>query len=385
METAVILAAQRSPLGKANKGAFIHTRIDDLAAQVVTGLLKNFSDLDLNLLDDFIVGCATPEGEQGLNVARNIGFLANLPLSCPAMTINRLCASSLTAINLAAQAIMSETGELYLVGGIESMSHAPMGGFNPSLNEKLMQPQAPDAYISMGLTAENLVKKYDISREDQDHFALLSHRKAVAAQQQEKFESEIIPIEAISVDQTIKVITKDDGPRADTTLEVLANLKPAFIKDGTVTAGNSSQLTDGAAMLLIASKSFAKKMKLKPLAKIRAMAMSGNDPAFMGIAPVDAIPLVLKKAKMKLTDLDLVELNEAFAAQALAVINQLNLDTSKLNIHGGAIALGHPLGCSGARIMTTLLHAMLYKEVETGLATMCVGGGQAVATIVERV
>ncbi len=384
METAVILDAKRSPLGKAGKGSFIHTRIDDLAAQVVAGLLANFSELDLNLIDDFLLGCAMPEGEQGLNVARNIGFLANLPLSCPAVTINRLCASSLTAINMAAQAIMCEDGNLYLSGGIESMSHVPIGGFNPSLNEKLMQPGMPDAYISMGQTAEKVAKKYNISREDQDHFALLSHRKAIAAQQQEKFSKEIIPIEANKIDQTIKVVTKDEGPRTDTSLEALSNLKPAFIKDGTVTAGNSSQLTDGAAITLMSSKSFAKKRKIKPIAKIRAIAKIGNDPTVMGIAPVEVVPIVLKRARMKLKDLDLIELNEAFAAQALAVIDQLNFDTSKLNIHGGAIALGHPLGCSGARMMTTLLHALEYKDVHTGMALMCVGGGQAVATIVER-
>lgn len=385
METAVILAAQRSPMGRAHKGMYVNTRIDDLAAQIVVGMLKKFPELDLNLVEDVLIGCATPEGEQGLNVARNIGFLAGLPVTCGGATVNRFCASSLETINIAAQYIMCGNGELFIAGGIETMTHIPMlGGFNPSFNPKLMKPPAPDAYISMGLTAENLAEKYSISRDEQDKFALLSHRKAVSSQQRGKFDKEIIPSEVTMPDSTVKTVAKDETPRSDTSLEILAKLKPAFKENGTVTAGNSSPLTDGAAMTLLSSKSFAKRHKLKPIAKIHSMAVAGVDPKFMGIGPVHAVPKALKRAKMNLLDIDLIELNEAFAAQSLAVISELGLDQTKLNVHGGALALGHPLGASGARIITTLLHAMEDRNATTGLATMCVGGGQGVATIVER-
>lgn len=385
MEEAVILAAVRSPMGRANKGSYIYTRIDDVAAQIISGLLKKVPDLNLELIEDVLLGCAMPEGEQGLNVARNIGFLSGLPLSCGAATINRFCASSLEAINAAAQSVMCGNGDLFIAGGIESMTHVPMGGLNPSLNEKLMEPKAPDAYIGMGATAENLARIYKISREEQDQFALMSHRKAVSAMQQGKFDAEIIPVEINLADKSKKVISRDEGPRVDTSLEALTKLKPAFEEGGTVTAGNSSPLTDGAAMTLIASRSFAKKNKLKPLAVIRAMAVTGVDPSVMGKGPIFAVPKALKRAKMKLADINLIELNEAFAAQSIAVIRELLIDETKLNIHGGAIALGHPLGASGARIMTTLLNAMKEKNASTGMATMCVGGGQGMATIVERI
>jgi acetyl-CoA acetyltransferase family protein len=385
MEDAVILAAVRSPMGRAHKGSFVYTRIDDIAAQVVIGLLKRIPELDANKVEDILVGCSMPEGEQGLNVARNIGFLAGLPVACGGVTVNRFCASSLEAINMAAQSAMCGNGDLFVAGGIESMTHIPMGGFNPSLNEKLMRPDAPNAYIGMGATAENLARIYNISREEQDRFSLMSHRKAVAAQQQGKFEDEIIPVEAVMADGSKKIISKDEGPRTDTSMEALSKLNPAFQEGGTVTAGNSSPLTDGSAFALVSSKSFAKKNKIKPLAVIRAMAVSGVDPAVMGKGPIFAVPKALKRAKMKLSDIDLIELNEAFAAQSLAVIRELGFDETKLNIHGGAIALGHPLGASGARLVATLIHAMKEKDVSVGLATMCVGGGQGVATIVERV
>lgn len=385
MEDAVVLAAVRSPMGRAHKGSFIYTRIDDVAAQVVIGLLKRVPDLDINSIEDILVGCSMPEGEQGLNVGRNIGLLAGLPVSCGGATMNRFCASSLETVNTAAQAVMCGNGDLFVAGGIESMTHIPMGGFNPSLNEKLMRPDAPEAYIGMGATAENLARIYNISREDQDRFSLMSHRKAVSAMQQGKFEDEIIPVEAVMADHTKKMISRDQGPRVDTSMEALSKLKPAFQESGTVTAGNSSPLTDGAAFALISSRSFAKKNKIKPLAVIRAMAVSGVDPAVMGKGPIFAVPKALKRAKMKLGNIDLIELNEAFAAQSLAVIRELGLNETKLNVHGGAIALGHPLGASGARLLATLLHAMKEKDVSVGLATMCVGGGQGVATIVERV
>lgn len=372
-------------MGRSHKGSFIFTRIDDIGAQVMKGLLKKLPQLDPMLIEDIIIGCAMPEGEQGLNVARNMGFLAGLPLSCGAVTINRFCASSLEAIDQAAQAIMCGNGEAFMVGGIESMTHIPMGGFNPSLNERLMKPDMPDAYIGMGATAENLAKRYQISREEQDKFALLSHRKAVSAMQQGKFDAEIIPVDAVMSDGQVRVVNRDEGPRVDTSLEVLAKLKPAFEENGTVTAGNSSPLTDGAAMAIVASRSLAKKLKIRPVAKIRAMAVAGVDPAIMGIGPVYAVPKALKRAGMKLKDIDLIELNEAFAAQSLTVIRELGMDEAKLNVHGGAIALGHPLGASGTRLMATLVHAMADRDAKTGMATMCIGGGQAVATIVERI
>jgi len=384
MNEAVILEAVRCPMGRSHKGSFILTRIDDLGAQVMKGILKKVPELDPNLIEDVIIGCAMPEGEQGLNVARNMTFLAGLPLTCGSATINRFCASSLEAINIAAQYVMCENGDAFLVGGIETMTHIPMGGFNPSLNEKLMRPDAPDAYIGMGATAENLAKRYQISREDQDKFALMSHRKALSAQQQGKFEAEIISVEAMMADGSMKIVSKDEGPRVDTSLEALAKLKPAFEENGTVTAGNSSPLTDGAAMAIVASKSLAKKLKIKPIAKIRAMAVAGVDPSVMGIGPVYAVPKALKRAGMKLKDVGLIELNEAFAAQSLVVIRELGMDIEKTNVHGGAIALGHPLGASGTRLMATLLHAMIDRDVTIGMATMCIGGGQAVATIVER-
>ena len=385
MNEVVILNAVRSPMGRSHKGSFIYTRIDDMGAQVMRGLLKKLPALDPNLIEDIIIGCAMPEGEQGLNVARNLGFLAGLPLTCGAVTVNRFCASSLEAINMAAQSVMCGNGEAFLVGGIESMTHIPMGGFNPSLNEKLMKPDAPDAYIGMGATAEILAKRYNVSREDQDKFALMSHRKALSAMQQGKFDAEIIPIEAVMADGSIKMINKDEGPRADTSLEALSKLKPAFEENGTVTAGNSSPLTDGAAMAIVASKSLAKKLKIKPMAKILAMAVAGVDPSIMGTGPVYAVPKALKRAGMKLKDIDLIELNEAFAAQSLTVIRELQMDMEKTNVHGGAVALGHPLGASGTRIMATLIHAMQDRNAKTGLATMCIGGGQAAATIVERI
>jgi len=259
-----------------------------------------------------------------------------------------------------------------------------MGGFNPSLNEKLMRDGNPDGYIAMGTTAETLASQYKIGREEQDQFALASHRKAVSAMQQNKFANEIVPITITAEDGSASKTSKDEGPRADSSLEKLASLKPAFRKDGTVTAGNSSPLTDGASVLLVMSKKLAKKLKLQPLARVRSMAVAGVDPALMGIGPVAAVPKALQRAGLKMKDIDLIELNEAFAVQSLAVLKELGIDEKRVNIHGGAIALGHPLGASGARIMTTLLHAMKEKKAKYGLATMCVGGGQGVATIVER-
>ena len=385
MTEAVIVDALRSPMGRALKGQFANTRIDDIASQLIQTIIKRHPELDTNLVEDVVIGCAMPEGEQGLNVARNISFLAGLPLTCGAATVNRFCASSLTAVNLAAESIQNENGEVFFAGGIESMSHVPMGGFNPSLNERLMVEGKPAAYISMGTTAENLKREFDISREEQDQFSLNSHRKAVSSIQQGKFANEIAPIDGINFKGEPFVADTDEGPRANTSLESLGALRAAFEENGTVTAGNSSPLTDGAAMTLITSKRMAKKLKLKPRARIRSMAVAGVDPATMGLGPVGAIEKALSRAGMKLKNIDLFEINEAFAVQVLAVLKKIEIDEKQLNVNGGAIALGHPLGASGARLVTTLLHALEERDLSVGLATMCVGGGQGVATIIERV
>ena len=385
MNDAYILACSRSAMTRARKGAFANTRIDDIAASVLVSMLEMVPGIEPGDIEDIIIGCAMPEGEQGLNVARNISLLAALPVECGAVTVSRFCASSLESIAQAVRAVACGDGELFVAGGIESMSHVPMSGFNPSLNERLMAEGVPDAYISMGLTAENLAREYSISREEQDKFSLMSHRKAVSAQQQGKFDREIAPVETRDANGNAVTVSKDEGPRTDTSMEVLANLRPAFLEGGTVTAGNASPLTDGAAMTVVASKSYAKRIKAKPLAKVRSIAVAGVAPEVMGKGPIAAVPKALKRAKMKLKDIDLVELNEAFAAQALAVIRELGLDEKRLNVNGGAIALGHPLGASGARIVTTLLHAMEAADAGTGLATMCVGGGQGMALVLERV
>lgn len=369
---------------KAGKGAFANARIDDIGASILASLLRRVPGIDPSVIEDVIVGCAFPEGEQGLNVARNISFLAGLPANSAAMTINRFCASSLDAIAQAARAVMCGDGECFVAGGVESMSHVPMGGFNSSLNEKLISEGMPDAYIAMGLTAENLAKEYSISREEQDRFALMSHRKAVSAQQRKKFDREIVPVAVDSGDGETLAVVRDDGPRADTSADAMAELRPAFLEGGTVTAGNSSQMSDGAAMTIVASKACARSVKARPQARIRSMAVAGTAPEVMGKGPILAVPKALKRAGMKLSDIDLIELNEAFAAQALAVIVELGIDEKKLNVNGGAIALGHPLGMSGARIVTTLIHAMESCDAKTGLATMCVGGGQGMAMILER-
>lgn len=390
MEKVYIVAAVRSPLAKANRGSFVDVRIDDICADVLRGALARVPQLSPTLIEDVLIGCAMPEGEQGLNVARNISFLAGLPLTCGAATINRFCGSSLEAINQAAQAIMCGNGDCFIAGGVESMSHVPMGGFNPSLNPKLMEEGRPAAYIGMGETAEKLARKYNISRGEQDKFALSSHQKAVAAIKGGKFRDEIVSIEIPSLPHFEKggrggiLVAQDEGPREDTSLEKLAALKSSFMVGGTVTAGNSSQMTDGAAITILMSKRLAKKIKIKPIARIISMAVAGCDPATMGEGPIFAVPKALKRAGMKLKNIDLIELNEAFASQSLSVINALDIDPARTNIHGGAIALGHPLGATGARIMATLINALKQNNKSIGLETMCVGGGQGVATIVER-
>ncbi len=383
---AVIVSAVRSPMGRANKGNYVYTRIDDLGGQVFKAAIDRVPNLDPTEIEDVIVGCAMPEGEQGMNVARNISFLAGIPNSAAAATVNRFCASSLQTIMDAARSIMVGDGEIFVAGGIETMTHVPMGGFNPSLNPKLMTKDMPDAYISMGMTAENVFEKYKdkISREDLDAFAAESHEKALKAIKENKFKSEITPVQATQVDGSQVTVDTDQGPREGTTVEKLATLKTVFKKDGAVTAGNSSPLTDGAAAVVIMSAEKAKALGIKPLARIHAMAVAGCDPETMGMGPVPAVRKVLKRANMKVEDIDIFELNEAFASQSLAVVHELGIDRKKLNPHGGAIALGHPLGCSGARIMATLINDLMTYDKKWGLETMCIGGGQGAACVIER-
>ena len=380
LREAVIVSAVRSPMGRANKGNYINLRIDDLGGLIVKDAVARVKNLDPKEIEDVIVGCAMPEGEQGMNVARNISFLAGLPLSVAAVTVNRFCASSLQTIMDAARAIMLGDGDVFVAAGIESMSHVPMGGFNPSLNPKLCNPPMPDAYIGMGMTAENVATQYKITRQAMDEFAVESHQKASAAMESGKFKNEIVPVTLPDG----RVVDKDEGPRPDTTLEKLSTLKPVFKKDGSVTAGNSSPLTDGAAAVVMMSAEKAKALGLKPLARIHAMAVAGCDPAIMGIGPIPAVQKVLKRAGKTVKDIDIFELNEAFAAQALAVINDLGIDRKKVNPNGGAIALGHPLGCSGARIMATLINDLFTYDKKWGLETMCIGGGQGAACVIER-
>jgi acetyl-CoA acetyltransferase family protein len=384
MREVVIVSAVRSPMGRAHKGNFVYTRADDLASDVIKGCLAKTPELNLGEIEYLYLGCAMPEGEQGMNVARNIVFLSGLPISVPAATVNNFCSSSLVTIMMGAQAIMAGQGDIYLSAGVESMTHVPMGGYNPSLNPKLMQDGAPQAYVSMGITAENLAEKYSISREEQDQFALNSHDKAIKAMQNGLFTNEIVPVTAYGRDGSTMTVETDQGPREGSTMEKMATLKPVFKAGGSVTAANSSPLTDGASATLLMSADKAKALGLKPLARIVGMAAAGCPPEIMGIGPVPAVQKVLKQTGMTIEQFDIIELNEAFAAQALAVCKELKPDMNKVNPKGGAIALGHPLGATGGRIMSTLVHGLHTLDKKYGLETMCVGGGQGAAMIIER-
>ena len=378
MKNVVIAGYARSPFHFASKGALAQVRPDDLAAAVIRGLIER-TGVPVSDLEDLIVGCAFPEGEQGLNVARLIGFLADLPLDVAGATVNRFCGSSMQAIHIAAGAIQLGAGEAFLGAGVESMSRVPMLGFNPMPNPGLVE-RYPQAYVAMGVTAENLARKYAIPRQRQEELAVESHARAAAAQQAGKLTAEIVPI-----GEGDARVTSDGCIRPGTTPAILAELKPAFAADGTVTAGTSSPLTDGAAATLVTSEDYAKAHGLKPLARIRAVAVAGCAPEIMGIGPVGASRKALKRAGLTLADIDIIELNEAFAAQALAVVDELGLDLAKTNIDGGAIALGHPLGATGARI-TGKAAALLQREnKQFALATQCIGGGQGIATILEAV
>jgi acetyl-CoA acyltransferase len=390
MKDAVIVSAVRTPVGKAKKGGFATVRPDDMAATAIRALLKRTPGLNPNEIEDLVIGCAFPEGEQGMNMARMIGLRADLPHSVPAETINRYCSSGVQSIAHVAHRIMLGEIEVGIGGGVESMSMVPMMGYKFSPNPHFAQ-DLPHYYTNMGLTAENVSVKYGIRREDQDEFALRSHLKAAKAVDSGLFDPELVPIEVEMVEyadggvaQKQFVVKRDEGPRADTTIEALAKLKPAFKEGGTVTAGNSSQMSDGAAMAMVMSADKAAKLGLKPLARFVTFAVGGVPPELMGIGPIAAIPKALKQAGLSMNDIDLFELNEAFAAQSLAVIQTLELDESKINVNGGAIALGHPLGCTGTKLTTQLIYEMARRKSKYGMVTMCIGGGMGAAAIFEN-
>jgi acetyl-CoA acyltransferase len=375
---AVICGYVRSPFSFSNKGELIKARPDDLAADVIRGLIKK-TGVNPADIEDIIMGCAFPEGEQGFNIGRLVGLLADLPLSVAGVTVNRFCGSSMQSIHMAAGNIAAGAGEVFICAGIESMTRIPMGGFNPSPNADLYEKNA-GAYMSMGETAENVANRYGISREKQDEFAVLSHHKACQAQSTGRLKDEIIPIDVRG-----QKIEQDSCIRAGTTMEALATLKPAFDENGTVTAGTSSPLTDGSAAVLVCEESYAKSHNLPILARIKSFAVSGVDPEIMGIGPVPATKKALERAGLKISDMDIIELNEAFASQAIACIKDLGIDIKKVNLDGGAIALGHPLGATGARI-TGKAAALLKREGgKYALSTQCIGSGQGIATILEAV
>jgi acetyl-CoA acyltransferase len=387
---AVIVAGARTPVGKAKKGTLAHVRPDDLGALVVKETLKRAGNYEGNI-DDLIIGCAMPEAEQGLNIARNIGALAGLPYTVPAITINRYCSSGLQAIAYAAERIMLGHSDTVIAGGVESMSLVPMMGRVIRPNVKLAE-EAPQYYMSMGHTAEQVAMKYGVSREDQDAFAVRSHQRAAEAIREGKFKDEIVPVEVAVrkvennrlVEKTI-LFEEDEGVRPDTNMETLAKLRPAFSVNGTVTAGNASQMSDGAAAVMVMDREKAESLGLKPLGKFRSFAVAGVPPEVMGIGPVAAIPKALKLAGLELSDIGLIELNEAFASQAIQVIRELGLDEEKVNVNGGAIALGHPLGCTGAKLTLSLLHEMRRRNVQFGIVTMCIGGGMGAAGVFELI
>lgn len=391
MKDAVIVCALRTPVGKAKRGGLATVRPDEMAATVIEALLKRTPNLDPAQIEDVVIGCAFPEGEQGMNMARMIALRAGLPDSVPAETINRYCASGVQSIAHVAYAIQNGQIETAIAGGAESMTMVPMAGYKFSPNPYFAQ-DLPHYYTNMGLTAENVSEKYGIRREDQDEFSLKSHQKAAQAVSSGLFDPELV---AIDVDITelnggekpLKKnfsVRRDEGPRADTNMDALAKLRPAFKEGGTVTAGNSSQMSDGAAAVVVMSGERAAQLGLTPLARFVSFAVGGVPPELMGIGPIVAIPKALKLAGLTLNDIDLIELNEAFAAQSLAVIRSLELDENKVNVNGGAIALGHPLGCTGSKLTTQLIYEMARRKSKYGMVTMCIGGGMGAAAIFEN-
>ncbi len=391
MKEAVIVSAVRTAVGKAPKGTLKNTRPDDLSAAAIKEAVNRVEGLDASQIEDVIIGCAFPEAQQGMNVARTAMILAGLPVETSAMTVNRYCSSGLQTIALAADRIMTGGADVIVAGGLETMSMIAMGGANFRPNPQLADTY-PDYYLNMGLTAENLARKYEITREQADEFSLGSHQKALAAVSEGKFKDEIVPVN-VFVDEFDEggrvrrkeiVFAQDEGPRADTSLEGLAKLKPAFHAGGTVTAGNSSQMSDGAAAVVVMSADKAKELNLQPLARFVSFATAGCLPEEMGIGPVYAIPKALKMAGLTLDQIDVIELNEAFAAQGLSVMKLLEMDPSKVNVNGGAVALGHPLGCTGAKLTASVLQEMRRRNARYGMVTMCVGGGMGAAGIFER-
>jgi len=386
MQEAVIIDCLRTAVGKSGRGTLKNTRPDDMAAAVFDELLKRHPKVDKSAIDDVILGCANPEAESGMNMARVATLRAGLPDTVPAVTINRFCSSGLQAIAMAAEKIRSGGAEIIIAGGAESMSLLPMSGHKFAPNPWMVD-HIPAIYMGMGLTAEEVYRKYNVSREDQDQFSYRSHQNALKAQAEGRFDDEIVPLE---VDHTTPrgtkkgVFNKDEGPRADTSVEALGKLRPVFHAAGTVTAGNSSQTSDGAAAAIVMSAKKAEELGLKPMARFVSFAVGGVPPEIMGIGPIVAIPKALKLAGLTLADIGLTELNEAFAVQALAVVREAGLDIDTLNVNGGAIALGHPLGCTGAKLTATLLREMKRRGVKYGMVTMCIGGGQGAAGIFEN-
>lgn len=389
---AVIVAAARTAVGKAKRGSLATTRPDELAAEVIRALLKRADGLDPREVDDVILGCAFPEGEQGMNMARMVTLRAGLPDSVPAETVNRFCSSGLQTIVHAAHAIMAGQAEVIIAGGTESMTMVPMTGLKFAPNP-FFAAEHPEVYTSMGLTAENVAEKYGIERKEQDEFSLGSHQRATAAVNNGVFDPEIVPIDVEIIEPGANgggpvtrsfTFQRDEGPRADTSLEALAKLRAAFKEGGTVTAGNSSQMSDGAAGVIVMSRARAEELGFKPLVRFVGHAVGGVPPELMGIGPTVAVPKVLSLTGLAIEDIGLIELNEAFAAQSLAVIRELELDQEITNVNGGAIALGHPLGCTGAKLTTQLIYEMKRRDVQFGLVTMCIGGGMGAAGIFEN-
>lgn len=393
MKTAYIVKAYRTAVGKAPRGVFRFKRPDDLAAETIEYMMKQLPDFDKNRIDDVIVGNAMPEAEQGLNVGRLISLMGLKTEKVPGMTVNRYCASGLETIAIASAKIQTGMADCIIAGGAESMSYIPMGGYKPVPNYKAAKEGHEDYYWGMGLTAEAVAEKYKVSREDQDEFAFLSHQKALKAQAGNKFQNQIVPID---VEQTFVgpdgrkqtktyTVTKDEGPRADTSKEVLGKLRPVFAEGGSVTAGNSSQMSDGAAFVMVMSEEMVKELNLEPIARLVSYAPVGVPPKIMGIGPVEAIPKALKKAGLQQKDLELIELNEAFASQSLAVIRELRLDPDKMNPNGGAISMGHPLGCTGAKLSVQIFDEMRKRNLKNkyAMVTMCVGTGQGAAGVYE--
>ena len=399
MREAVIIDAVRTPIGK-YAGVLKEVRPDDLLAHVITSLVER-TGVPVEVIEDVYAGCANQAGEDNRNVARMAALIAGLPIEIPGATVNRLCGSGLEAVNSAARAIQTDSGDVLIAGGVESMTRAPfvmlkaveafprgaLSLADTTIGWRFTNPRLAAMFPpeSMGETAENVAEKYRVTREEQDAFALQSHQRAVAAMQAGRFKDEILPIAIPQRKGDSAIVAADEGPRPDTSLEKLAKLKPAFREKGTVTAGNASQVNDGAAVLLLTSRDKARELGLQPMARILATAVAGVHPSYMGIGPVPATRKALARAGLRLDQIDLAELNEAFAAQSLACLRELGLDEGRCNVNGGAIALGHPLGCSGARILTTLLHEMRRRGARYGLATMCIGVGQGIATIVERI